>query len=1094
MTSLNVGNDIVTQFIMSPYMKNLVKKTYVSNFDKIIFEDFHTLLDEFIEEDGNKEIWIYEDVGSDGELDKKYKWDMLEPGENEFYRTLSLLLNHFLMIRHQILEDIKNGEFDSVNPLIIEIFVYKGEDGLLPNDVCCALRDDHFLKSSRCHRYAMDVLICNAMYYHVYKEEGSCRKFKRFSSGLFSGIRPFRVGTNIEYLHDIRKMAYPETELETLGETEMPKDGSIVKFQINNKPLEDLLSGLYDNIDKRTNLMKDRSIPQRTQTALLAQNAKEIEYQVREIIKFNNPDEPSLNMMDKRTCEEFQQAIIYNKLTLKIYNCPGVTAFSVVMSGICGLIFDGTIAANLTINNIYEPAHFDMPDNIEIRESFERVKTSKNVMVGKLTKTIYEQLTTEANTLGISTSAYIDLIKSKPERCPKELIRRIGLSVRGKKTGNTTDEVLDWYLNNLGESGFETYLNYEDRGRTNVGWLRPTFKCSNDLENNKLKHVLWMPHVYNNEVYGQGNCALYSYILRYMVDKTALNFCTDKYKWLFVPFIRLCKNKELHKMGTFFSPVIRLFRRDYSDRMVQSYVLQADRVNKDHWCMKEPINTNTHLDDFVLNYDTSFKLDYVNNPCYGAISDIEFECIENCVDHYMGVINVYYNTTLFHMMCRMMLKKSLGDSKVNSILLSQCNMLTSFKSSTDEVKLNGGFHARVLYKSDIDLSTLSNKFSEGFEQAKAELKRQINDVTKNIKEQISEKGEYDLLVYAALYYVYVHGDKTGLFDAYKSEDAFSTKPFIDTYSELIPWIETNARGCLFLKQPENKLLLEMYYISYYVFKFMKVKDIWCICDINNETLMCIPLIQDLLGLKTYHIYGISCYVVLDDYHAIDEKYLWNLTYRPVPADKVVVVDTIRYIDKNKFKGTDIAPEVRLRVGTDWKTNLEYDKAEAEKLYQQIKNKNEIVEAFHERMLNDDTNLETEFCKVMMKLNGNHMNTCFRTLHPYIFYFDESHGEKEYHLHPDITYTMDSWENSVTGKNYNNTQLYQIIPRMSLETNNEINPDFSNLSWTSIFLGGGKSVLDWIVKWIVIVLIIIVLVVILRIMNERRSLVIIHQTP
>ena len=81
---------------------------------------------------------------------------------------------------------------------------------------------------------------------------------------------------------------------------------------IKNEQLKELLNGLYNNIDSRVKVNNDTKLDFATKIAALVHITKEIEYQIREIIKFNKPNSKATDNNCLLYAQTWRSIIIFN--------------------------------------------------------------------------------------------------------------------------------------------------------------------------------------------------------------------------------------------------------------------------------------------------------------------------------------------------------------------------------------------------------------------------------------------------------------------------------------------------------------------------------------------------------------------------------------------------------------------------------------------------------------------------------------------------------------------------------------------------------------------------------------------------------------
>ena len=185
--------------------------------------------------------------------------------------------------------------------------------------------------------------------------------------------------------------------------------------------------------------------------------------------------------------------------------------------------------------------------------------------------------------------------------------------------------------------------------------------------------------------------------------------------------------------------------------------------------------------------------------------------------------NVCARMYLMNMMFQRMLKCSLGTTKIKSIGIANAYADESFKDFTIKQKnAHEGYHARVLYKLDIDLNYTSDLIKDKYDEAKDYVSNWLTNNHYADKLVFSFNTTTNtIMIYIALFCIYKHINEISGHEKLNTITMNSkiTEADFITSNDIKNWIQTSAPGCEFITR-EKPEYLDMFYVSFYLFKFI----------------------------------------------------------------------------------------------------------------------------------------------------------------------------------------------------------------------------------------------------------------------------------
>ena len=821
-------NDAITEFIRSNIMEQITSTLYLKAYTK---EEFEELLTEFIPLKDSQYFQISDEL----------KWTYADPPlDQSLLISLSKVIYMILKIRKVIISYFQHPEshpmIDNLEisylPEILKAYIFT-PSLTNPNvlDINSPIDINGFPKCSRLNRYSLETIIGYSLYYHIYNRIDSSEKFYRLGSSTSS----LHVSTNT-------------LDEKIINDMDLTDDKYALRAILG---VEDLPKTLNDSV-----FTGDIEI-------------------IKELETFRNVSPESLEVIKQFCSNEWKEiindAILYETLIIKHYNQYGPDVFGVVLGIALGLLYQGCLDVDINIINIvrYEEYTYSIP---------KPPSTSFPV------DSFYLYLCSESSVPDCLSSA--NYWKSHHDKIKSDYIST------AEKLSNDPHElindIIDWYVDNEHEPEFRKCIELiENTTYTKTGYLKPRITARDITKLNRIDHVVWIPETFNDIVISGGNCFLYSYFMRYMVDDSLLNTCSEKYKWLFVPFNELRFNNNIQNLNSLFPLAVNSIVENYdtaTDHNYHDYVL--DLNEEDH--------TLEHF-----NEDVYFINEYFNKK-YGFAEGNEKDnddaiCIKFILSHRLYEspgLNACSRMFALFLLFRHMLKCQLGDSRINSIEIGNENTDESFTDFNVKQKtLDDGRHARVLYKLGIDLNALADTI-------KTDLYRAMTDVmiwirvnhyiaaTDDLSDYLIMDKVHDILMYAALFCIYKNVNEikgAEKLDKIDFDSQINESDFISP-DDIKAWINTSAPGCepLFKDKP---IFINMFYIPWYMFKFMRISDVWCIFDINEDLLIDTTLIHEFMGLTGKLIYALETFIVFDNKVSIEHDELKRISYEYNTDDK-----------------------------------------------------------------------------------------------------------------------------------------------------------------------------------------------------------------
>ena len=818
-------------FIRSDDMKSIVDTYYNKDYTQ---QEFEKLLLEFIP-DKTKHLFHVND---------SLEWKYTDPpADNNLLKTMSKTLYTVLAVRNHLIKYFQQPKPKPIIPCSIihptvhsststsnlnvqlpeflKEFLFRPDELDSPYDITWPS------DASRLNRYSIEIIVAYALYYHIYSKLDPSEKF-------------FRIGSNdvgIKLVgHSIIESCVDDTRLYPFEEERLKE-----MFNIESIP-DSLISEKYTGDAQLFEDMLDFG---------LNEHQKILE---------------ALRKISTKVDKMMNDSTLYEEIILKHYNQYGVESFGVILGVVLGLIYGGA-STTVKINIIRVVDLLPYPCSLQPPTS----------MLGYDIKDFYNYIF--KNKKSDTFETYANYLKANHDKID-ELYLNMAKSVSNNGPDDFINCCIDWFIKNRFNSEFFLCMNYvQDPPWQFKYYMKPVIITETLSHKNKFNHITWMPESCKS-VKKSGNCVLYSYFLRFLIDDTLIKTCSEKYKWIFIPFNELRFNDSIEKLNELFPLVIQSFVEDYDSLFERCWdFLLESEFNGQKLTKTITESFDNKFENIVEQYIKKAGPRY-DSGHIGNCKDVVFISVSPSTDLLKTGFNACSKMCIINILFQRLLKSSLGTSKIKSIGIGNAHTNECFKDfNTIQKESDEGYHARVLYRLDIDLNLASDLIKDDYDETKKFVSDWLIANHYADKNNAFDKIVDDLLIYIALFCVYKHiNEIKGHENLNKiTMDSKITEADFIASKDIKDWINASAPGCKFMTEKKMKPeYLDMFYISFYLFKFMNVSNIWCIIDINEYNLINTTFINELLGLTGTITFRLNHLTVLDNKESIDINEIYRI--------------------------------------------------------------------------------------------------------------------------------------------------------------------------------------------------------------------------